>query len=110
MSDKITLRIEENPVIVKMSQEGPRGPQGIQGIQGNGIASIVKSATSGNTDTYTITLTDGTTSTFTVTNGTDGIMAATYSAEEEGVTFSTDYTANLTRVSNNAGGYTVIIG
>ncbi len=69
MNDKITLRIEENPVIVRMSQEGPQGPQG---PRGNGIVSIAKSATSGNVDTYTITLTDGTTSTFTVTNGNAG--------------------------------------
>ena len=37
-----------------------------------GIASIEKTGTDGNVDTYTITLTDGSTSTFTVINGKDG--------------------------------------
>lgn len=40
---------------------------------GAGISKIEKTSTSGLIDTYTITLTDGTTSTFTVTNGADGI-------------------------------------
>ena len=37
-----------------------------------GIVSIAKTGTSGFVDTYTITLSDGTTATFTVTNGQDG--------------------------------------
>ena len=41
----------------------------LKGEQGDNIASIVKTGTSGLEDTYTITLTDGSTSTFTVTNG-----------------------------------------
>lgn len=36
----------------------------IVGLQGKGIASIQKTGTSGQTDTYTITYTDGTTSTY----------------------------------------------
>lgn len=43
--------------------------KGDQGATGNGIASITKTGTVGNVDTYTITYTDGTTTTFTVTNG-----------------------------------------
>lgn len=39
---------------------------------GRGIVSILKTSTSGNIDTYTITYTDNTTSTFEVTNGIDG--------------------------------------
>lgn len=39
---------------------------------GKGVASINKTATSGNIDTYTITYTDNTTQSFTVTNGIDG--------------------------------------
>ena len=39
------------------------------GAPGVGIASITKTATSGNVDTYTITLSNGSSSTFTVTNG-----------------------------------------
>lgn len=45
----------------------------IAGKEGRGIVSIVKTATSGLVDTYTITYTDNTTSTFNVTNGKDGI-------------------------------------
>lgn len=45
----------------------------IAGKDGRGIVSIVKTATSGLVDTYTITYTDNTTSTFNVTNGKDGI-------------------------------------
>ena len=46
-----------------------RGPAG---ENGNGIESIVKTATNGLIDTYTITYTDGTTSTFVVVNGENG--------------------------------------
>ena len=46
--------------------------KGETGSDGRGIASIEKTGTSGNVDTYTITYTDETTSTFTVTNGTNG--------------------------------------
>ena len=45
----------------------------IAGKDGRGIVSIVKTATSGLVDTYTITYTDNTTSTFNVTNGKDGM-------------------------------------
>lgn len=45
---------------------------GADGDDGVGIADIEKTGTSGLVDTYTITLTDGTTSTFTVTNGAKG--------------------------------------
>lgn len=49
-----------------------KGPKGDAGV---GIASIARTSgtgASGTTDTYTITLTDGSTSTFTVYNGKDG--------------------------------------
>lgn len=45
----------------------------IAGKDGRGIVSIVKTATAGLVDTYTITYSDATTSTFNVTNGKDGI-------------------------------------
>ena len=45
---------------------------GQDGEDGRGIVSILKTATVGLVDTYTITYTDGTTSTFDVTNGQDG--------------------------------------
>ena len=41
----------------------------LKGQEGQSIKEITKTGTSGLVDTYTITLTDGTTSTFTVTNG-----------------------------------------
>lgn len=47
----------------------PRSPQGEAGV---GISDIEKTGTSGLVDTYTITLTDGSTYTFTVTNGQNG--------------------------------------
>ncbi|MBQ3735019.1 MAG: hypothetical protein II859_13780 [Bacteroidales bacterium] len=55
-------------------EQGPQGLQGEQGPQGVGIASIAKTGTSGNVDTYTITYTDATVAPtiFTVTNGQDG--------------------------------------
>lgn len=46
--------------------------QNVTGIQGVGIVSIEKTGTSGNVDTYTITLSDGNEETFTVTNGVNG--------------------------------------
>ena len=52
------------------------GTNGRNGVDGIGILSIVKTSTSGNVDTYTITLTDNSTVTFTVTNGKDGVRGA----------------------------------
>ena len=59
---------------------GPlQGPQGIQGetgpqgATGNGVASIVKTATLGLVDTYTVTFTDATTTIFDAANGVDGL-------------------------------------
>ena len=48
------------------------GAAGADGTDGVGIVSIVKTGTSGLVDTYTVTMTDGSTSTFTVKNGQDG--------------------------------------
>ena len=51
--------------------QGPSGNDGSDGSDGNdgvGISSISKTSTSGNVDTYTITLSNGNTATFTVTN------------------------------------------
>ena len=43
--------------------------KGLTGNTGNGIASVIKSSTSGIVDTYTVTFTNGNTTTFNVTNG-----------------------------------------
>ena len=51
---------------------GAKGAKGDTGDTGVGIADIAKTNTSGLIDTYTITLTDGTTKTFVVKNGADG--------------------------------------
>ena len=58
---------------------GQNGQAGQQGAAGNGIASILKTSTDGNVDTYTITFTDASIApvTFTVTNGTNGATGAT---------------------------------
>lgn len=50
-----------------------------------GIASIAKTSTSGNVDTYTITYTDGTTDTFTVTNGSGVVYDGTLTIKQNGV-------------------------
>ena len=52
--------------------DGSNGRDGTDGTDGNGIVSIVKTATVGLVDTYTITFTDGQTTTFNVTNGQNG--------------------------------------
>lgn len=90
-------------------ETGPQGPQGIQGVQGpqgiqgpegetgetgNGIADIEKTSTVGLVDTYTITMTDGSTYNFTVTNGRDGsaTIEAGYGINISGDEISVDQT------------------
>ena len=45
--------------------------KGLTGDTGNGIASVLKTSTSGLVDTYTVTFTNGNTTTFNVTNGSN---------------------------------------
>lgn len=59
----------------EVGAKGDTGDTGATGATGNGIASIEKTSTVGNVDTYTITMTDGTTATFTVTNGGVNVVA-----------------------------------
>lgn len=62
----------ENPVLnftLVKGDKGNKGDKGDTGETGNGIESIIKTATVGLVDTYTITFTNGNTTTFTVTNG-----------------------------------------
>ena len=59
---------EKEPVVFTISD----GETGATGADGIGVAKVEKTATNGNVDTYTITLTNGKTYTFTVTNGKDG--------------------------------------
>lgn len=63
--------------------KGEQGVQGDKGDPGSNIASIERTAGTGapgTRDTYTITLTDGTTSTFQVYNGADGVGAGDMTA------------------------------
>lgn len=48
---------------------GPQGSQGVKGQDGQSIKEITKTGTSGLTDTYEISLTDGTKKSFNVSNG-----------------------------------------
>ena len=63
-----------------------KGEKGDTGAAGVGIASIAKTGTEGLVDTYTITLTNGSTTTFTVTNGKDGVNADGTSADPDAPT------------------------
>ena len=63
---------EKEPVVFTIS-DGETGAAGATGAAGVGVAKVEKTATNGNVDTYTITLTNGKTYTFTVTNGKDGV-------------------------------------
>ena len=58
----------KQPVVFTIS-DGNKGDTGADGV---GVDKVEKTATNGNVDTYTITLTNGKTYTFTVTNGKDG--------------------------------------
>jgi hypothetical protein len=72
---------------------GPQGPKGdikatnvigATGAIGNGVASIVKTDTNNNVDTYTIFFTNDTKTTFTVTNGKDGVGISDGEIDENG--------------------------
>lgn len=74
---------------------------------GRGIASIAKTSTNGNVDTYTITYSDNTTSTYTVINGLNGVAGSPGTNGTDGVGISSitgpvtsgrqkTYTINLT--------------
>lgn len=67
--NNIEYSIEINPRDTFAIELNEQGPQGARGYTGNGIESYVKTSSSGLTDTYTITFTDGNTTTVEVTNG-----------------------------------------
>ena len=81
-----------------------------KGEPGKGIASVVKTATVGLVDTYTITFTDTTTFDYDVTNGQDGIDGTDGTAFIWKGTYSaiTTYQANDT-VSYNGSSYICIL-
>ena len=86
------MLITERGGIGATGETGPQGEQGIQGVQGEkgetgnpgssiaGIERTVGTGAPGTRDTYTITLTDGSTSSFEVYNGADGIGAGDMTA------------------------------
>lgn len=57
--------------------------EGKDGKDGVGIVSIEKTATEGNVDTYTITLTDGSMSTFTLTSSVEGQVGTSVDATDD---------------------------
>ena len=61
-----------------------KGEDGAAGAAGVGISKIEKTKTEGLVDTYTVTMTDGTTYTFTVTNGEDGAKGDKGDTGEQG--------------------------
>ena len=69
MSETIINGIIEESQEVTGQLQYARGAKGDDGV---GISDISKTSTEGKVDTYTITLTDGTTKIFTITNGDDG--------------------------------------
>ena len=66
-----------------VGKDGADGKDGVDGKDGSSIQSIARTAGNGapgTTDTYTVTLTDGSTSTFDVYNGADGTGAGDMTA------------------------------
>ncbi len=82
---------------------GRDGTDGTDGTDGNGIASIVKTATVGLLDTYTITFTNGQTTTFNVTNGQNG----TNGTDGRDGTDGTDG-VSVTNVALNSSGHLIV--
>lgn len=80
---------------IPRGDKGETGDTGATGETGNGIASVVKTSTSGLVDTYTITYTDGTTSTFDVTNGKDGEDSDVLDVQIDGTSILSDGVANI---------------
>lgn len=79
----------------------------VAGADGRGIESIVKTATAGLVDTYTITYTDDTTSTFNVTNGAAG---ATIASIEKTATVGKVDTYTITMTDGNTFDFEVTNG
>ena len=67
MASMLKIRDENGNIIDIPALRGKQGDKGV------GIQSIDKTSTNGLVDTYTITMTDGSTSEFTVTNGSSGV-------------------------------------
>lgn len=107
--------IEINPTESYVVELNEQGPQGLRGFTGNGIESYIKTSSSGLTDTYTITFTDGNTTTVDVTNGR-GITSITGPVSVDNIdTYTINYndsTASTFTVTNGIDGVnpTVTVG
>lgn len=88
-------------------QDGAPGQDGTDGADGVGIASIVKTSTSGKVDTYTITLTNGNTATFTVTNGMGVKSVDINGSSHLIVTYDDDTTHDAGAIAGGGGGATI---
>lgn len=66
--------------------------ESLKGSAGNSVVSVIKTATNGLVDTYTITFSDGTTTTFDVTNGADGGIGPQGPEGTQGVSGVSSYT------------------
>ena len=109
-----TCAIKREPPYVQVGQV-----VNIIGKDGRGVVSILKTSTSGYTDTYTITYTDETTSTFNVVNGTNGeigrgivsiLKTSTINLVDTYTITYTDATTSTFTVANGANGITPTIG
>lgn len=98
----ITVTYTDNTTkdFIVYAKNGKNGANGTNGTNGVGILNIQKTSTSGLTDTYTITYTNGSTSTFTVTNGAQGQVGA------QGVGISGVVANTPTQGSGEYAGYT----
>ena len=113
MSETIINGIIEESQEICGRMQYARGAKGDDGV---GISDISKTSTVGKVDTYTITLTDGTTKTFTVTNGDDGangISVSTASINSSGrliVTLSNGTSVDAGVAKGDTGDSGVYIG
>jgi len=87
----ISARVNNNNIIQGNSTQ--RGPQGIPGV---GISNISLTSSSGDVDTYTITLDNGDTYTFDVTNGRGIVSVVLTSSVGLIDTYTITYTDNTT--------------
>ena len=86
----------EEYVSTGVQAQGPQGETGATGATGNGIASVAKTSTSGNIDTYTVTFTNGTTTTFNVTNSMSNIIVASGEYDFGNISAGSDSNTTIT--------------
>lgn len=91
-TDKAVHSVSINGSVITLTfADGTQETGAVSNLKG--IASIQKTGTSGNVDTYTIIYTDGSTDTFTVTNGSNVVNDGTLTIKQNGTTKQT-FSAN----------------